>query len=341
MAEAQQATETAPTITTEPAASSSDATDAAPTPEQESAPETEAAPTPVPEDASQAKSIDEAAMGDFLAEDDLDLDTPEKDPIPKDVEEAKPTEAPKVVEEAPPEVAKAPPAEPIQAAPEPKPTEVPSPEQPAPAQAPEVAPVVEPAPTLTVAEIQANYQTARNEAEALLAKDHYALSEDQVQRLDAGESGVISEIAARVCMDAMGGAVGHILNQLPAMVANVLEQRGQHDTNESKFYKEWPDINQTTHGDLVQKFAMAHRIANPQATSDDIIREVGAQVTVALRLPQNAPIAPTIPVTPAPVQTPAFQPANTGAGSAPVSSSATNEIERFNEQFDVEDLDLD
>ncbi|MEE8342357.1 MAG: hypothetical protein V3R51_01020 [Gammaproteobacteria bacterium] len=186
-------------------------------------------------------------------------------------------------------------------------------------------------------QIQANYQESRTAHEATIAKEHYAWTEDQVRRLDEGDTTVIAEFGARVYTDAVTGAMAQMLSHLPEMIGNVLEARGQGEASEKQFYAANPHIDPDAHGETVKNMAASYRQMNPQATQEQAIQEIGAMVTVALRLPQDA--APVAPVPPTPPPVPAFQPAGAG-GNASAIPTAQTAIETFNEEFDVDDLDL-
>ncbi len=331
MSEVNESTEPVVDDTANEATDAPDASEATTT-------EVEAAPD------GEAQPIDDAAMEGFLAEDDLDLDAPDapesdEPASPEPVVEAAPT-TPQV--DAPPEVAQTPPAVPMPVA-EPVVAATPTPEpQPAPAIAPEVAPVAqaEPTPTLTYEEVQANYQEARTNMEGVIAAGPYKLTEDQVQRLDEGDGAVIPELMSRVYMDAVTGAVAQMITHMPDMVKNVIAAQGQNAESEGQFYAAWPNIDPATHGNAVQSAAQTYRTLHPQATAAEIIRDVGAQVTVAFQLPMNGVEAAPAPV--AQPATPPFRPANAGGtGSTPASTPAMTEIERFDESFDVNDLNLE
>lgn len=313
-------------------------------------PPVEAPPPEVPEVVVVDETVAEAAaqkqgLDDFLKDEADDLDEEVVPVEEKPPEGQKPTE--KVVEEtppaeAPPAVAETPPAEPKpgEAPPPPTPVEA-KPEQPPPT-APSAVPAAQPpdpvAPAPTMEQIRETYQKNRGEMEANVASTVYNLSEDQVQRLDDGDAALIPELMAKVYMDAVTGAVAHMITHLPSMMESVLVGRDDTKVLEDQFYTSNPHIDRAQHAETVGRFGLAYRHLYPNAPAEDFIRDVGAQVMVALKIPPGDGGQPALDV-PAP-KTPAFQPAKSGSpgGTAP---PPANPFEVLAEEMSIEDLDLD
>ncbi len=299
---------------------------------------------PEPEEAVAKEA---ATFEEFLKDDDDDLDeavaavAPEK----KEPEPKAPEKETKPEEEVPPVVAEAPPAEPKLEAEPPAPAPAaPAPEQPppeapavAPAAAPEPAPAV--APVASMEEIREQYRKNRSEMEANIAATVYNLSDEQVQKLDDGDATIIPEIAARVYMDAVTGAVAHMITHLPSMMESVLAGRDAHEVYEDQFYSAWPNLDRVQHGEVVDRFAAAYRQVNPNVSAEEVIRDVGAQVMVALKVPfaGNSGEPPAAVPLAAPV-TPPFQPAKSGGGGT--APGPTNPFDALTEDMETEDLDL-
>ena len=303
-------------------------------------------------DAAGEKTAVEQTMEAFLKDeaDDLDLD-----PAVKAVEEVPPEgpEPEKKVEaepkpvEAPPEVAPSPPAEPKpeEVPPTPAPVEVkPEPTPPvapvaAPAEpTPEPTPPVAPAPTME--EVRKQYQDNRKGLEATLASTVYNLSEEQVQQLDDGDHAIIPALAARVYMDAVTGATAHMITHLPQMVNDILTAREKTDVLDKQFYDANPSLDKATHGETVHKFGMAYRNLFPNNSAEDFIRDVGAQVLVALRVnPAGNSGTPSTVETVVP-KVPAFQPASAGGGKG-AAPPPSNVFEVLAEEMNLEELDAD
>jgi len=298
---------------------------------------------------------DEQTMEAFLEDegDDLDADAPAKAKLPEET----PSEGPEP-KEAVPEEAK--PAEtPPEAAPEPSPAEAkpeeipPTPvpaeakPEPAPPTVPPAAPVEKPPetppaaapPAVDMEQIRKTYRENRDTLQKQVATEVYNFSEEQVQQFDAGDLGVVSNLAARVYMDAVTGSVAHMMTFLPRMVEQVLAGRDTNQANETRFYTANPNLDKTQHGETVSKFGMAYRTLFPNASSEDFIRDVGAQVMVAMQIQPGSVALPSAePTVP---KVPAFQPANAGGGGG-AAPSPTNVFEALSDAMDpTEDLNVD
>ena len=320
------------------------------TPPEETTPE--ATPATPAENVPEVKEPDEAAaqqqgLDDFLKDegDDLDEKTPPEGQEPK--EEVKEPSKPA---EVPPAVAPSPPAEPkpAEAAPEPTPVEV-KPE-PTPPTTPPAAPVeptpetpsavVPPTPAVDMEQIRKTYRENRDTLEKQVASEVYNFSEEQVEQFDSGDLSVVSNLAAKVYMDAVTGSVAHVLTFLPQLVESVLAGRDIDQTNEKQFYDANPHLDKAKHGETVGKFGMAYRSLFPNASSEEFIRDVGAQTMVALRItpagnsgtpPSEEPEAPKVP---------AFQPASAGGGKG-AAPAPTNVFEVLADEMAAEELDMD
>jgi len=312
--------------------------------------DTAAAPEVEPEVDPEAPAPLEG-LDAFLAEtdeEDLDLDLQDEDPVvepepqepePAPVEPAsEPAAAPPVEPEptgepAPPAVPEpAPVPAPQEAAPAPETVAPPAPVEPQPVQQPQ-------APQQTPEEAQAAYAKYRGEAEAVLAKEHYAISPEMAENLDENAAEVIPQLMSKVYMDAVSGAISHVLNQMPALVDGAIQARESRNTQETQFFGAWPQLDPTQHRETVVSLGQAYRQVHPTASVEQFIRDVGAQAVVALQLQPQAVAPPAA----APVQEAAPAPFRP-AGSSPPSSSPsppTNRFESLNAEFDMEDLDLD
>ena len=295
--------------------------------EEQPTPTTETPTEEVKEALEAAQDPAEAALNateeetpqEFFASDEkeeLDLDDP--------IEEVTSEEA--AQEAAPPEEAETPPEEPTPAGEEAPPVEpTPPVEEPAPAAAPPAeeppaetptAPVPVAAPELTAEQVQQQYQTWRGEQEAALAAHHYAIDEETAQRLNDEPGVAIPQLMARVHVDSMVSTLGYVANQLPAMIDQAMQRREARSSNEDTFFERWPDLKAAEHGEAIGLIGNAYRQANPGATPEQFIRDVGAQTMVAFGLALgNAPVAEA-------PQTPAAKPFTPANASPPSSSPA-------------------
>lgn len=249
------------------------------------------------------------------------------------VEEPKEVAEPAAAEGEPTEEPK---AEPKVEEPAPEPAAPPAAE--APVQQPEPAePAVPLAPVLTAEQVQEAYATQREEAIERLAKEQYALAPETVEALTEtlGEDFVASipKMLSRVFVDAVGSSMQRTLQILPQAIASVMESRTQSDKSEVAFYAKWPGLR--GHHPKVVQFAQAYRAVNPSASEDDFIQDVGAQVSVAMRIPieGTAPAA----VVPAVEPSKPFVPSK-GSATKPAAVPGTeNQFEVLAEEIIEED----
>jgi hypothetical protein len=249
----------------------------------------------------------------FAADEDeepLDPDAPSGEPA---AEPGEPADAAAQAATPPVEPAPAPvPPQTQEAQPTPEPAQpVPTPEAP---------------PELTPEQVHARFKQWREQGVDLLAKEHFVIPADQVEKIVDKETGMVnaqelaaasSRLAARVYMDTVTAAMGQIVQNLPALINKVLEAKTQGDAAENKFFEAWPQLK--PHRDTVFRVAQAYRKQNPAATVDQFVKEVGASAMIALRLAMPNQPAPPTPGQPAPAKP--FRPA---AATRPVTPAPTN-----------------
>jgi hypothetical protein len=305
----------------------------------------ETAPDPAEAALDAAEAEEKDKLQDYFGKEDqteLDLDEPIEEVTREEaVQEAAPPqeEEETPLEEPTPKGEEAPPAEPpTPPVEEPVPEAAPPAEEP-PAETP-TAPVPEPAPVLSAEEVQQQYQTWRGQQEAQLAAHHYAIDEETAQRLNDEPGVAIPQLMARVHVDSMVSTLGYVANQLPAMIDQAIARRETRSGDEEKFFDRWPDLKAGEHGEAIGLIGNAYRHANPGATPEQFIRDVGAQAMVAFGLALgNTPLVQEPEPTPAQVP---FTPANASppsAGAPPQPSGIAKADKEMFEQGD--DLDLD
>jgi len=197
---------------------------------------------------------------------------------------------------------------------------------------PSTTPEAQPTPE----QITEYYQGWRKNTEDVLAKTHYRLSQEQVDELDTNPVEMLPKVMAKVYLDAVTATLAQVASNFPRMVNEVLERNKVGDSREELFYQAWPDLK--GEAKTVLRIAGAYRQMNPGATTDDFIREVGAQAMVTLRKPipgMTANGAGEIQVPAKPFKPAAATPPSTGAAPPP-----KNPFEALNDSFD-EDFDTD
>lgn len=271
------------------------------------------------DDASSAKITDaevDAAGGQKPEEKDITAAAPTPEPVVPPTQEA----------QTPPTTEAAPPATP----------DTPT----APAQPPEVQapaePSSQPGGQASPEEITQVYKEWRGQTENLLAEHHYVLDRETTEELEVEPAKVIPRLMARVYMDAVTAAIGQITQHMPALVRAVNERQTVVDESENKFFQRWPDLKK--HTPTVLRLGQTYRNANPAATEEQFINEVGAQAMVSLRLnpsfipPQTPPHQQAAPFVPS------GQTAPNGAGQRQPSN---NMFEQLNNDFDSIEEEID
>ena len=299
--------------------------------------------TETPEDDKPLEGLDAFLAEPDIEDLDLDIEEPVVEPEGQKPQEVAPVP---VTEEVPlaepkPEGEVAPTPAPV-AEPGPEPTPVVEPVQEAPPTPAEPAPVATPAvPQQTPEEQAAAYTKYRTDAEAVLSTQHYALSEEMANALEEDASKVIPQLMSKVYMDAMTGAINHVMKNMPQLVESAMGARDAKSKQESAFFTSWPQLDAVKHRDTIVNLGQAYRQVHPNAPAEQFIRDVGAQAVVALQLAAPGAITKVDPN--APPSTPVAAPFVPAGSSSPGSSSPApqNKFEQLNAMFDAEDLDLD
>lgn len=206
-------------------------------------------------------------------------------------------------------------------APAPAPAPAPTPEAPtSPAVAQPTQPTPEPQPELSPEQVHERFKQYREQAVTLLSEKHYNLSADQVKEIVDPETGMVngeklaktvSRVASQVYMDVVTAAMGQMVQNLPALIQRVTEARQTSQGHEAKFFEAWPDLKD--HRDVVIRIGTAFRQANPKASLEQFVQEVGASAMISLR---KTPTARPTPPAPAPAAQP-FRPAAASRPATP------------------------
>jgi len=78
---------------------------------------------------------------------------------------------------------------------------------------------------------------------------------------------------------------------VPAMIAKQTSITQRVQESEGRFYDRWKDagIEKSKHAELVAKYAKVYRQANPQATREQMIEDLGPMVIMAGKIQPSAP----------------------------------------------------
>jgi hypothetical protein len=72
------------------------------------------------------------------------------------------------------------------------------------------------------------------------------------------------------------------------MTQQMTSQRESTQKRQAAFYSKWPDLNPDKHGEIVNRYARIYRDANPSATFDQMVEDLGPMVMVAAKVVPGA-----------------------------------------------------
>lgn len=124
-----------------------------------------------------------------------------------------------------------------------------------------------------------------------LAGAHFQLSPQELELLNEDMSKAVPMLLAKSFVKSQLNVLHHIGTLVPRMVQRQVEVMRRNMANENKFYKAWPQIDSSKHGDLVKRVAQVYRANNPQAPLEQAIAEIGPMVMMAAKI-ASQPAAP-------------------------------------------------
>lgn len=147
-----------------------------------------------------------------------------------------------------------------------------------------------------------------------LATSHFALSPQEVEALQEDAVTAIPRLLAKTHIDAVSTALTHMANLVPKMIEFHMRSTRANEKAQKAFFDANPGLDPTKHGNEVTRLARLYRAANPGASLDDVIRDVGAMAMTTLKVtPPAAPVGKSNGGSPPP-----FVPAvNSGRGGPP------------------------
>ena len=117
----------------------------------------------------------------------------------------------------------------------------------------------------------------------------YQISEVDATKLMTAPNEILPQMAARIVVDAMDRIVPVVMNgvfsALPQFVDQHMGARTVATKNEDAFFQKWPELKE--HEAKIAPLAKAFRDANPKATMEQAIVQVGMMVWNAAGLPMD------------------------------------------------------
>lgn len=209
-------------------------------------------------------------------------------------------------------------AEPAQAA---QPTS-PASETPSPSSPQETTPSLSPSDPDALARALIQHEAAAIEH---LAESAFKFSPEELTALDTDVIGTLPKLMAKVMVKSQQMFMKNLSQIVPAMLDRHATTTAKSKENEDAFFSAWPQLDRTKHSDVVARFARVYRGANPTATREQMMQDVGLMVATHLKLPLQATpngngthVTPSVPAAPR-VQPSPWQPAGAtpGLGATP------------------------
>lgn len=168
-------------------------------------------------------------------------------------------------------------------------------------------------------------QLMANESAILDAysREQFALSPEEVEALETDVVGTVPKLMAKAALRAQVASLNFMAKQIPAMIERHLSVTKANAGNEDKFYTRWKDlgIDKASHHALVQKYGSLYRQANPAASMDQMIEDLGPVIVMAAKIPPRMPVVGQVNGTGAPQVRPPqpspFVPAMSGPAAIP------------------------
>jgi hypothetical protein len=144
------------------------------------------------------------------------------------------------------------------------------------------------------------FRTNQNELAQWASTNLFSLSRAEAEALETDAVGAIPQLMGKVYAQALQATTNLIKNFVPEMINSTVSQSQVKQAKAAEalneFYQANPHLSADKHGAVVDKWARAFRMANPQASRDAAIKFVGNAVSAELgihRAPNGgAPAAP-------------------------------------------------
>lgn len=208
----------------------------------------------------------ESLASEFDTDDALDDDEPGEEESPEDSEEEGETEAPS-------EEAQEKPAESEEETPVPEEESQPLEEEPESKEEPEAE------------ALKQTYEQTRSKHLESLEKLYKFESEEDIKALKEAPETVLPKLAAQLTYDVHEMVVRSMMSMTPRMIENFVNSKVRdHQENES-FYQQWEPLRDPKYAADIRRAKQLYRHMNPDASVEQINREVGAALMVSHKIP--------------------------------------------------------
>jgi len=165
-------------------------------------------------------------------------------------------------------------------------------------------------------------EAGREDLIKAVAQKVYQLPAEELEAVQTEPEVAIPKLLARVHVNTVQGVIRHVAQQMPAMVGALMQAQAEYGKREEQFFSQWPQLDRTKHRDQILQVGQVFRQVNPNATLEDFIKHVGAQVVLMNGLHAQQPQRAAMPVS-QPVA-PAYVPAGAGRQSNPAPAPDNN-----------------
>lgn len=169
-------------------------------------------------------------------------------------------------------------------------------------------------------------------------QSEFALSQEDAEALETNAIEAVPKLLAKVYLKSQMNMFNQLAKIVPAMMQAQQTRQQTSQKNEDRFWQSWPDLDPAKHGDVLKKYAPIYRQANPEASLETMVKDLGPIVMAAAgvvagtgRVNGNGAQPPVVRVPPSP-----FKPALPGAAAIPT-QTPDNPWEGLNPALDQED----
>jgi hypothetical protein len=120
---------------------------------------------------------------------------------------------------------------------------------------------------------------------AHLAANDFKLSEKDLEALAEDAPSHIPTLLGRVYLKSQVNLMRQMENVVPRLIQKQVQVMRRSMEAENAFYSAWPGLDRVKHAPILQKYASLYRQANPQATREQMINDLGPIIAQAAGVP--------------------------------------------------------
>jgi hypothetical protein len=95
----------------------------------------------------------------------------------------------------------------------------------------------------------------------------------------------LPQLAANLHIRVVEGVMQSVFQMLPGVISQQIHGNQTASQNENEFFKGWQELRKPEYNNTLVSIAQAYAKANPKATREKFIKDVGAQAWITLGLP--------------------------------------------------------